>query len=167
MYYTQCCDERALMRDSYYVGLIILAVHEGDCQLRPQLFIKAMKYGPGLRRVYMCVCVCPRAESTNHLLGSFCSNSSLQSFPGLTGFFFFFAFSCLFSCPSKTQLVSVLFFTFCIIFNTRVCTYMCIYMNIYTHIYCMYNIHKQRSIELLAQPCTSARSTGTSTLTSC
>lgn len=25
----ECCDERALMRDSYYVGLIILAVHEG------------------------------------------------------------------------------------------------------------------------------------------
>lgn len=25
----QCCDERELMRDSYYVGLIILAVHEG------------------------------------------------------------------------------------------------------------------------------------------
>lgn len=55
---TQCCDERALMRDSYYVGLIILAVHEGDCQLRQQLFIKAMKYGPGLR----CVCMCAFAQ---------------------------------------------------------------------------------------------------------
>lgn len=53
---TQCCDERPLMRDSYYVGLIIPAVHEGDCQSRPQLFIKAMKYGPGLRRVDMCAC---------------------------------------------------------------------------------------------------------------
>lgn len=55
---TRRCDERALMRDSYYVGLIILVVREGDCQPRPQLFIKATKYGPGLRRVYMCVYVC-------------------------------------------------------------------------------------------------------------
>lgn len=68
---TPCCDERALMRDSYYVGLIILAVHEGDCQLRLQLFIKAMKYGPGLRRVYMCACVHGPSQPT------ICSNSSL------------------------------------------------------------------------------------------
>lgn len=57
----QCYDEWTLMRDSYYAELIILSLHWGDCQLWPQLFIKAMKYDPA-HRVRVCVCL-PRGQA--------------------------------------------------------------------------------------------------------
>lgn len=81
------------MRDSYYVGLIILALHKGDCQRRPQLFIKVMKYGPGLRSV--CMCVLP-----THLLRSlFAVTGAHIHFQDLLDIFFFF-FKLLALCPS-------------------------------------------------------------------
>lgn len=128
VYYTQCCDEQALMRDSYYVGLIILAVHEGDCQLRPQLFIKAMKYGPGLRRVYMCACAHGPSQPTIYS-GAFVVTPVYSHFHGLQDFFFLLLLVCSLA-SQKTQLVSVFFFH-----NFYYIEHTCVYIYVYEYMY--------------------------------